>query len=196
MKLTHVVTVSFTIETPLAETFDPKAHSNYEFIHSRDEAARKVIAQVEFPKNLTCLSIENYVDTTLVLTPQEEEVAKAHTRQEEKIHRLNQRKLEEIADEHDIEYAVWSHDTLAKDLETTFFPGLVKFVYNTSWDEARKTPYQSLVYHNPSYLDAWKEFDKAIVYSNDKHHIFLEGFLKMPQDGTSEITVYDFAAGS
>lgn len=196
MKRTHKIVITLTIESTEDQAFDPKTHQNYEYIHADDEYLVEKLEQslpaLVVPGYLTTsLDVDSFVESELVLNEEEQQRAKIHSTQEEEEFRDNSSKLDDIARANGIKHAIWSGPATAADIHTKLIPGKVKFSYSTGWSNEH---YESKVYENPSYIDAWKEFDKGIEHTEDFHHVFLESFLPLGMEG--DVKLFDFSAGS
>lgn len=198
MKRKYLVEITIEIESPEMGDFDPKIHSNYEFIHQNDDRIQNLVKDA-FQMTLPQHSIKNTMvscrETELVLDTSEETKGKEFWEEKDKADDDEYNALRNLAKQHDIDKAFWSVSNITSKLIFNRFGMKVRFVYDNFFtDDEHTEKYYSEVYENPTYLDAWKEFDNAIKHTGDFHHVFLESFVTLQTiDG---VTLIEFSSGS
>lgn len=96
--------------------------------------------------------------------------------------------------------ATWSTDHYPSD---HILPGYkndkqgtkVRFIVKDAWIQPNGEEYESGVFINPTYKDAFLCFKTSIETTGDRHHVFFEGvkFLEKDEDG---VYVFDLVSGS
>lgn len=194
----HEITIVLSLQRNTSLAFDPKAHNNYEFAHSYDEivlaAVKDSLPNIKLNAFSTIAIDVAGIESELVLTETEQRQADLYSAKEQRAFRINMNSLERIGREVGIKNAIWSGDATADNIASKAFVGNVKFVYKSDWSGVKDT-YESPIYKDPTFIQAWKEFDKAIEFTNDHHHVFLEGFEYICND-FGDVQVFTFSAGS
>jgi len=194
MKRKYSVEIYMEIEGPEMDNFDPKIHQNYEFIHQNDDAVSQMIKnsfQMTLPKYSINAVEVGCRDAHVILNSFEAIKDKEFCEIESKKEKNEYEALDNLAKEHGISKAIWSVSHVGSESIPTYRFGMkVRFVSDDEYTEK----YYSEVYENPTYLDAWKEFDNVIKHTGDFHHVFLESFVKLQTiDG---VTFIGFSSGS
>jgi len=193
MKRKYFVEIHMEIEGPEMNNFDP-VNYNYEWIHNNDDTIRRMVEdafQMTLPQYSIDLTAVVCRDTKLELNSVEQTKSNEYYDEEVKKDADEYIALHKLGKEHGITKAIWSVSNITSELiGTERFGKKVRFVYDMCGTEA----FSSNTYENPTYLDAWKEFDKAIKHTGDFHHVFLESFVELQvRDG---ITSIGFSTGS